>query len=203
MQTWRLPSFSPMPLTCLHLPALCCACAQVAGTSGKVKLDGGSDDEGVACAEYGTAIQEALGRERNAEVLSKLYVARSDVQYVVRNTALHIWKTIVVNTPRTLQEILPALMAEVISALADPGGWAALAAAARVLLLSAADELVCTCGSLKQLLRWCWHVMANLSFDCSSGCKLMQLLPLSLMPAATCPVRGVNVCTCVQGAVVF
>jgi hypothetical protein len=95
---------------------------QVAGTSGKVKLDGGSDDEGVACAEYGTAIQEALGRERNAEVLSKLYVARSDVQYVVRNTALHIWKTIVVNTPRTLQEILPALMAEVISALADPGG---------------------------------------------------------------------------------
>jgi hypothetical protein len=95
---------------------------QVAGTSGKVKLDGGSDDEGVACAEYGTAIQEALGRERNAEVLSKLYVARSDMQYVVRNTALHIWKTIVVNTPRTLQEILPALMAEVISALADPGG---------------------------------------------------------------------------------
>lgn len=121
---------------------LLCACAlpayrrahpllpslQVAGTSGKVKLDGGSDDEGAACAEYGSAIQEALGRERNAEVLSKLYVARSDVQYVVRNTALHIWKTIVVNTPRTLQEILPALMAEVISALADPGeaqegGW--------------------------------------------------------------------------------
>eukprot|EP00882_Tetradesmus_deserticola_P021052 GHRQ01022771.1.p1 GENE.GHRQ01022771.1~~GHRQ01022771.1.p1 ORF type:complete len:107 (-),score=16.56 GHRQ01022771.1:367-687(-) len=50
-------------------------------------------------------------------------MARSDVQYVVRNTALHIWKTIVVNTPKTLQEILPALMAEVISALADPGGW--------------------------------------------------------------------------------
>jgi hypothetical protein len=32
----------------------------------------------------------------------------------------------------------------------------------------------------------CWHVMANLSFDCSSGCKVMQLLPLSLMPAAKC-----------------
>lgn len=32
------------------------------------------------------------------------------------------WKTIVVNTPRTLQDILPALMAEVITALADPGG---------------------------------------------------------------------------------
>lgn len=34
------------------------------------------------------------------------------------------WKTIVVNTPRTLQEILPALMAEVIDALADAGGAA-------------------------------------------------------------------------------
>lgn len=32
----------------------------------------------------------------------------------------HSWKTIVVNTPRTLQEVLPSLMAEVISALADP-----------------------------------------------------------------------------------
>ncbi|KAF8055816.1 hypothetical protein HT031_006591 [Scenedesmus sp. PABB004] len=94
---------------------------KVAGTSGKVKLDGGSDDEGAACETYGVSIQEALGRERNAEVLSKLYVARSDVQYVVRNTGLHIWKTIVVNTPRTLQEILPALMAEVIRALAAPG----------------------------------------------------------------------------------
>eukprot|EP00882_Tetradesmus_deserticola_P004507 GHRQ01004753.1.p1 GENE.GHRQ01004753.1~~GHRQ01004753.1.p1 ORF type:complete len:1251 (+),score=530.16 GHRQ01004753.1:483-4235(+) len=102
---------------------------KVAGTSGKVKLDGGSDDEGVACAEFSAAIQEALGRERNADVLSKLYMARSDVQYVVRNTALHIWKTIVVNTPKTLQEILPALMAEVISALADPGEDRRLAAA--------------------------------------------------------------------------
>lgn len=31
------------------------------------------------------------------------------------------WKTLVVNTPRTLQDVLPALMAEVIRALADPG----------------------------------------------------------------------------------
>jgi hypothetical protein len=37
------------------------------------------------------------------------------------------WKTIVVNTPRTLQEILPALMAEVIDALADAGGWGCIA----------------------------------------------------------------------------
>ncbi|GBF89654.1 hypothetical protein Rsub_02372, partial [Raphidocelis subcapitata] len=92
---------------------------KVAGTSGKVKLDGGSDDEGAASEAHGQAILAALGRQRRDEVLSKLYVTRSDVQYAVRNGALHNWKTLVVNTPRMLQEILPALMAEVINALAD------------------------------------------------------------------------------------
>jgi hypothetical protein len=94
----------------------------VAGTSGKVKLDGGSDDEGAACETYGAAIAEALGSVRRAEVLARLYLVRSDVQYGVRSGALHVWKTLVVNTPKTLQEILPALMAEVIAALADAGG---------------------------------------------------------------------------------
>lgn len=55
-----------------------------------MKLDGGSDDEGAACESYGTQILAALGPERYATVLSKLYLARSDVQYVVRNTALHM-----------------------------------------------------------------------------------------------------------------
>lgn len=93
---------------------------KVAGTSGKVKLDGGSDDEGAASEAHGAAILAALGRERRDEVFAKLYITRSDVQYAVRNGALHNWKTLVVNTPRTLQEILPALMAEIIDALADP-----------------------------------------------------------------------------------
>lgn len=70
------------------IPVLCLS--QVAGTSGKVKLDGGSDDEGAACDAYGAAILAALGHERYCQVLSKLYLARSDVQYVVRNTALHM-----------------------------------------------------------------------------------------------------------------
>jgi hypothetical protein len=41
---------------------------QVAGTSGKIKLDGGSDDEGAATDAYGAAISEALGQERYAQV---------------------------------------------------------------------------------------------------------------------------------------
>ena len=36
----------------------------------------------------------------------------------VRNTALHVWKSLVVNTPRTLGELLPILMQRIIASLA-------------------------------------------------------------------------------------
>lgn len=55
------------------------------------------------------------------QIVASLYMARSDVAYTVRSAALHVWKTIVSNTPRTLAEILPALMKSIISALASPG----------------------------------------------------------------------------------
>lgn len=37
----------------------------------------------------------------------------SDPQYPVRNEALHVWKSVVHNTPKTLGQILPTLMAQV------------------------------------------------------------------------------------------
>ncbi|GMH37879.1 hypothetical protein BSKO_05763 [Bryopsis sp. KO-2023] len=43
------------------------------------------------------------------------------VQYHVRSASLHIWKTVVVNTPKTLGEILPALMDYMIETLAHSG----------------------------------------------------------------------------------
>ena len=48
-------------------------------------------------------------------------MARSDVGYTVRSAAVHVWKTVVTNTPRTLSEVLPALMAQIIDSLASPG----------------------------------------------------------------------------------
>jgi hypothetical protein len=42
---------------------------------------------------------------------------------VLPAAALHVWKTVVTNTPKTLGELLPALMAIIIESLADPGGW--------------------------------------------------------------------------------
>lgn len=55
------------------------------------------------------------------QILAKVYLARSDVGYSVRSAALHVWKTLVTNTPRTLAEILPFLMESIIELLASDG----------------------------------------------------------------------------------
>ena len=59
--------------------------------------------------------------------MARVYMARSDVGYAVRTAALHVWKTLVTNTPRTLAEILPALMDNIIESLASPGAPQTLA----------------------------------------------------------------------------
>ncbi|GLC46160.1 hypothetical protein PLESTB_001196200 [Pleodorina starrii] len=94
---------------------------KIAGASGNVVLDGHEDEEGVAEESYGEAIIAALGMDRRNEVLARLYIVRTDVQYTVRQEALHVWKTVVVNTPKTLGQILQHLMQLVIESLADEG----------------------------------------------------------------------------------
>ena len=91
---------------------------KVAGTSGRIQQDLNDDDsEGISVESHGQAIIDVLGLERRNDVLARLYLARADVAYTVRSAALHVWKTIVTNTPKTLVEILPVLMARVISGL--------------------------------------------------------------------------------------
>ncbi|CAL5369132.1 unnamed protein product [Camellia sinensis] len=93
---------------------------KVAGTSGKALLEGGSDDEGASTEAQGRAIIEVLGREKRNEVLAALYMVRTDVSLIVRQTAaLRVWKTIVANTPKTLKEIMPVLMNTLITSLAS------------------------------------------------------------------------------------
>ncbi|XP_057471002.1 protein ILITYHIA [Actinidia eriantha] len=92
---------------------------KVAGTSGKALLEGGSDDEGASTEAHGRAIIEVLGREKRNEVLAALYMVRTDVSITVRQAALHVWKTIVANTPKTLKEIMPILMNTLITSLAS------------------------------------------------------------------------------------
>lgn len=57
---------------------------QVAGTSGKALLEGGSDDEGSSTEAHGRAIIEILGRDKRNEVLAALYMVRADVSLSVR-----------------------------------------------------------------------------------------------------------------------
>ncbi|CAL5321772.1 unnamed protein product [Camellia sinensis] len=92
---------------------------KVAGTSGKALLEGGSDDEGASIEAQGRAIIEVLRREKRNEVLAALYMVRTDVSLIVRQAALHVWKTIVANTPKTLKEIMPVLMNTLITSLAS------------------------------------------------------------------------------------
>lgn len=61
---------------------------QVAGTSGKAHLEGGSDDEGSSTEAHGRAIIEVLGREKRNEVLAALYMVRTDVSITVRQVLL-------------------------------------------------------------------------------------------------------------------
>lgn len=54
------------------------------------------------------------------QVLALLFMARADVGYTVRQAAVHVWKTIVTNTPRTTGEILKTLMDQIITSLGHP-----------------------------------------------------------------------------------
>lgn len=54
------------------MSALASPAVQVAGTSGKVHIDGDSDDEGASTEAHGAAITEALGWQRRNEVMCLL-----------------------------------------------------------------------------------------------------------------------------------
>ncbi|CCM02945.1 uncharacterized protein FIBRA_05060 [Fibroporia radiculosa] len=92
---------------------------KVSGISGKAEIE--EDEEVVETAMAETsrrALVEVLGPERRDRILSALYLARQDAVNVVRQSSIHIWKALVHNTPRTVREILPELVSQVISLLA-------------------------------------------------------------------------------------
>jgi len=92
---------------------------KVSGATGRIQQDLSNDEEeGISVEATGAAIMQALGVTKRNDVLARLYLARSDIAYSVRTAALHVWKTVVTNTPRTLGEVLPSLMTLVIRSLA-------------------------------------------------------------------------------------
>ena len=92
--------------------------ATLAGT--RVSKGDVDTQEDIRQAEKAQAqIALALGPDTRKRVLSGLYLRRSDTTAVVRQAAVMVWKSVVSVTPRTLREILDALVELIVNALAS------------------------------------------------------------------------------------
>ncbi|TFK50812.1 ARM repeat-containing protein [Heliocybe sulcata] len=94
---------------------------KISGISGKANMDDDEDapeDTGVAETSK-RALVETLGTERRDRILAALYLARQDAVASVRQAALHIWKALVHNTPRTVRDILSELIGQIVLLLSS------------------------------------------------------------------------------------
>ena len=87
---------------------------RISGVSGKPDEDDDNEDDQAEEVQVGSEaarkiLIETLGKDRRDRVLAALYIVRQDSVGVVRQAAVHVWKALVSNTPRTVREILSVL----------------------------------------------------------------------------------------------
>ncbi|KAF9479098.1 ARM repeat-containing protein [Pholiota conissans] len=88
---------------------------KVSGISGKAsEFDEEDMAEASTVESSRRALLEVLGVERRDRILAALYLVRQDGVVVVRNASMQIWKALVNNTPRTVREILPELINQIL-----------------------------------------------------------------------------------------
>lgn len=90
---------------------------KISGITGRAYSDTAGEDE-ISDGRPEEAIISTLGMDTRNRVLSGIYICRSDISQEVKHAALHIWKMIVSNTPKTLREILPTLFNILLGCLA-------------------------------------------------------------------------------------
>ncbi|KAH9007605.1 ARM repeat-containing protein [Lactarius deliciosus] len=91
---------------------------KVSGITNKPEMDDDAEGAEVAVAESSRkALTEVLGADRRDRILSALYLARQDPVHTVRQSSIQIWKVLVHNTPKTVREILPELVSQLMSLL--------------------------------------------------------------------------------------
>ncbi|CAH8563787.1 unnamed protein product [Schistosoma rodhaini] len=83
---------------------------RLSGLSGKGTTKTTNEDDTFGTVEAHERLREIIGDERHNRILARLHLSRSDPIILVRQSAIHIWKIVVPNTPRTLREIMPVLV---------------------------------------------------------------------------------------------
>jgi HEAT repeat protein len=84
-----------------------------------IRGEGDTQDDIRKAERAQVQIALTLGSDTRKRVLSGLYLARSDTVFLVRQSALQVWKTVVSVTARTLRDILPVLVSKIIDDLAS------------------------------------------------------------------------------------
>ncbi|KAF9266994.1 ARM repeat-containing protein [Marasmius fiardii PR-910] len=93
---------------------------KVSGISGKPSdMDEEEEAEVTTVESSRRALTEVLGVERRDRLLASLYLIRQDGVANVRQASIQIWKALVSNTPRTVREILPELINQIISLISS------------------------------------------------------------------------------------
>eukprot|EP00939_MAST-03C_sp_MAST-3C-sp1_P004375 g4375.t1 len=87
---------------------------------GETKAVHTDDDDTHGTEKAAIKIAAKIGSDRLASVLAALYIVRSDDSISVRHSAKLVWKSIVVNTPRTLRESLSAIIERVLALMSSP-----------------------------------------------------------------------------------
>lgn len=134
---------------------------KISGISGKMELA----EDIARASNVSKSLVDVLGQEKRDQVLSALFVCRSDTHGAVRNAASDVWKALVANTPRTIKEILPTLTVIIVRRLASPNDEQRNIAAATL------GDMVRRIGSnaLSQLLPTLEESMMSSDSDAKQG----------------------------------